>query len=88
MSLIERLRSPVAVQSWLKTADGQELVGYFQEMLAKATKTCLGSNNPTEIFYSQGVAEAAGIIVSLESDIKKYLDDVRTGKIKPKIEVK
>lgn len=84
MSLIERLKNPVAIQQWLRSADGQQIVEYFRDLTASSMRQCVRkSSTIDDIRYAQGSYDAASQLVKLDEDIKQYLDDVRTGKIKP-----
>lgn len=84
MSLVEKLNNPVAVQQWLRSADGQQVVEYFKEMAAVSMRQCVSRKAELDdIRYAQGAYDAAIKIVKLDEDIKQYLDDVRSGKIKP-----
>lgn len=78
------LKNPVAVQQWLRSVDGQQVVGYFKDLAAKSMRQCVSrSATLDDIRYAQGSYDAAIKMVKLEEDIKQYLDDVRSGKIKP-----
>lgn len=84
MSLASRLKTPGAVMQFLASADGQEIVGYFTELRDKSIKQLRHSSATVEdIRYAQGAADTAEMIVDLKKNITQYLDDVRTGKIKP-----
>lgn len=82
MSLTSRFKSPTAVKQFLESPDGEILVGFMTEMRDKAIRQLRKTNELKEIFYAQGAADGADVIVKLRENIMQYQADIASGKIK------
>jgi hypothetical protein len=76
-----------AVLRWLDQEEGRLFSSWLLELHSRETRKLKDAEEMTEVFRAQGSVGILDVLMRIKEDLRRYLEDVRTGRCQPIKEV-